>query len=194
MNPLLPPGPIPTHVGRSRRLLRWSALLILAAPLVFWLIATDRSADGSPGLVGTRGGPAPDFTFTFFDGTDFRLSRHLSDDGRPVVLNFWASWCVPCREEMPALDAVARRRPEVLFVGVAVRDTEDEARSFAAEIGVVYPLGIDGDGEILERYPILGLPTTWFITADGLIAATWAGQLDDQKLEEMIDRHLTSAS
>lgn len=149
MHPSPPPDPIPTDVGRSRWLLHWSALLILAAPLLFWLIATDRSADGSPGLVGTRGGPAPDFTLTLFDGTDFRLSRHLSDDGRPVVLNFWASWCAPCREEMPAFDTVARRRPEVLFVGVAVRDTEAEARSFAAEIGVAYPLGIDADGKIL---------------------------------------------
>lgn len=190
MYPSPTPEPIPTDIDRRRWLLHSIALLVLVAPVLAWLITSDRDTDGSLGLVGTRGGPAPDFSVTLFDGTDFRLSSHLSDDGRPVVLNFWASWCVPCREEMPAFDAVSRRRPEVFFLGVAVEDTEAEARTFAAEIGVSYPLGIDPDSAILEQYPILGLPTTWFISADGLIAATWAGQLDPTKLEDLIDQHL----
>lgn len=91
---------------------------------------------------------------------------------------------------MPAFGAVARRRSDVLFLGVAIRDNEQEARRFAPKVDVGYPLGIDTDGAILEQYPILGLPTTWFITTDGRIAASWAGQLDEEKLERLIDQQV----
>lgn len=183
--------PIPTEVSRSRGLLHLIALLMVAAPLAWWLIASAMATDTSERLAAEPGGPAPDFTLTLFDGTKFTLSRHLSGDGRPIVMNFWASWCVPCREEMPTLDAVGLRRPDVLVLGVAVRDTEGEARAFAAEVGVGYPLGIDTDGTILELYPILGLPTTWFIAADGRIATIRAGLLDQDEFERLIDQHLT---
>ncbi|MGH8926017.1 MAG: TlpA family protein disulfide reductase [Acidimicrobiia bacterium] len=180
--------PTPTDIRSSRRLLHILGLVVVAASVLFWLISIDPSSDSSLGFSSGRGDPAPDFTLTLFDGTRFSLSQHLETDGRPVVLNFWASWCGPCREEMPAFDVVARRRPDVLFVGVAIRDSEPEARAFAAETGVGYPLGIDSSGEILERYPILGLPTTWFITSDGRIAASWAGQLNEKELERLIDQ------
>lgn len=185
------PRPIPTKVRHSRRLLDLLVWAIVAVPLAWWLIAAATSTDPSERLATEPGGVAPDFTLTLFDGTNFTLSRHLSSDGRPVVMTFWASWCVPCRVELPTFDSVARSRPDVLIRGVAVRDTESAARAFAAEVSVVYPLGIDADGEILELYPILGLPTTWFITADGLIANIHAGLLAQDELERLIDRHLT---
>lgn len=133
---------------------------------------------------------APDFTLDLFDGTRFTLSEHLSRDGKPVVMNFWASWCVPCRVEMPAFGAVARRHRDILFLGVAVQDTEPAARQFAEEVGVSYPLGLDDDGEIAELYPTFGLPTTWFITSEGRIAAQFVGQLGEDSLESMIEEHL----
>lgn len=188
----LPPvDPIPSEVRRSRWLLHLLVLLIVAVPMGWWLIAPEISPDTSERLAAEPGGPAPDFSLTLFDGTNFSLSRHLASDGRPVVMNFWASWCVPCREEMPIFDGVARSRPDILILGVAVQDTDDEARAFAAEVGVGYPLGFDAGGTILELYPILGLPTTWFITADGRIATIRAGQLDQDELERIIDQHLT---
>lgn len=183
--------PAPSDVRRSRWLLHLLVLLIVAAPMVWWLIASETSTDTSGRLAAEPGGPAPDFTLTLFDGTRFTLSDHLSDDGRPVVMNFWASWCVPCREEMPNFDSVAQRRPDVFILGVAVQDTDDEARAFAAEVGVGYPLGYDDGGKILELYPILGLPTTWFIDVDGNIATIRAGQLNQDQLEDLIDQHLT---
>lgn len=183
--------PIPIEVRRSRRLLHVIALLIVVAPLVWWLIGSEAATDTAGRLAAEPGGLAPDFTLTLFDGTRFTLSRHLQDDGRPVVMNFWASWCVPCREEMPSFDRVSQRRPDVFILGVAVRDSEDEARAFAAEIGVGYPLGLDTGGAILNLYPIIGLPTTWFISADGRIADIRAGQLDQDEIERLIDQHLT---
>ncbi|MGH3649200.1 MAG: TlpA family protein disulfide reductase [Acidimicrobiia bacterium] len=189
------PGPEPEPglaVGSSRllsgrRILHVTLLLIIVVPVAVWLLrpqTSELSATGSE-----VGESAPDFTVGLFDGTVFTLSSHLADDGRPVVLNFWASWCVPCRVEMPAIDTVARQRPDILFLGVAVQDTETTAQAFSDEIGVGYPLGYDSDGTILESYPILGLPATWYITGDGVVAGQWFGQLDETTLTEFINRN-----
>ena len=174
----------------GRGVLPVALFLIVAVPALVWM--TRLSFPGDP----TVGGgimideTAPDFTLGLFDGGSFVLSDHLAMDGRPVVMNFWASWCVPCREEMPAFDAVARRHPEVLFIGVAVQDIEVAARQFAEEAAVSYPLGLDEDGVIIARYPTLGLPTTWFITSDGVIAAQRVGQLNEDSLDSLIEQQL----
>ncbi len=186
-----PADPTTTEVPRRRGLLHFIALLIVGVPLAWWMTGSEISTHASERLAAEPGGPAPDFTLTLFDGTDFTLSRHLSGDGRPVVMNFWASWCVPCREEMPSFDSVAQKRPDVLILGVAVEDTDAAARAFATGVAVGYPLGFDVDGAILELYPILGLPTTWFITVDGLIANIRAGQLGQDELQRLIDQLLT---
>lgn len=172
----------------SRRLLHAMLLLIVVIPAAIWLL---RPAPEAEDVVSGRevGEPAPDFTVELFDGGVFSLNSHLAESGTPVVLNFWASWCVPCRVEMPAIDAVADSRPDILFLGIAVQDSETAARDFADEVGVGYPLGYDTDGTILEDYPILGLPATWFITSDGMIAEQWFGQLDETTLEDLIDQH-----
>ena len=185
------PSPIDrgSQSRRNRRALHAIAALVLLGPLA-WTLLPSQVSDQPDLVVTGTGGVAPDFTVDLLDGSTFSLSRHLSSDGRPVVMNFWASWCVPCREEMPVFDLVARHRREVLFLGVAVRDTEPEARAFASEVGVDYPLAIDRDGQILERYPIVGLPTTWFIAADGTIAGVQPGEVDEQELEGLIDQHL----
>lgn len=174
----------------SRRLLHLALGLMLAVPAILWLVGLPTASDGE--VVGgeTIDEMAPDFSLRTFDGTTFTLTGHLSRDGRPVVMNFWASWCVPCRVEMPDFDAVASRRTDVYFLGVAVEDTEAEARAFADEAGVSYRLGLDADGAIIDRYPILGLPATWFITSEGIIAARWMGQLDQARLESLIEEHL----
>lgn len=175
----------------SRRILHVALALMLAVPAAVWLLRS--SMDSESEVVGGTeiNEAAPDFTLDLFDGGTFTLAQHLTRDRKPVVMNFWASWCLPCREEMPDFDAVARRYPEVLFLGVAVQDTETAAREFAEEIAVSYPLGLDADGAILEMYPILGLPATWFITSEGIIAARWMGQLDQDGLEDLIEQHLT---
>jgi thiol-disulfide isomerase/thioredoxin len=165
--------------------------MILLVPVVIWLANAGDQTDVIGENTVDLGDDAPSFTVDLFGGGHFSLEDHLSTDGRPVVLNFWASWCVPCREEMPAFDTVAQRRPDVLFIGVAVQDSAESAMAFADEVAVSYPLGLDDDGQILELYPILGLPTTTLITGNGNIATTWSGQLDAERLESLIDEHLT---
>jgi len=184
------PSPLDKRRLLGRGVLHVALLLIVAVPALVW--TTRPSSPGDPTLAGgiMIDETAPDFTLDLFDGGTFTLSDHLARDSRPVIMNFWASWCVPCREEMPAFDAVARRHPEVLFIGVAVQDIEAAARQFAEAVAVSYPLGLDEDGAIVERYPTLGLPTTWFITSDGVIAAQRVGQLDEDSLESLIEEHL----
>lgn len=145
-------------------------------------------APGGP-LAGT---PAADFDVELLSGGTFDLSDHFENDGRPLVLNFWASWCPPCRAEMPDFDAVAAEREDVLIVGIAVEDDPAAAEAFGAEIGVRYPLGIDYTGVIASRYPYLGLPTTWFIDSEGIIVRQWTGLIDHDDLIDRIDADLSS--
>ena len=186
--PGLTEGPAPSFLS-SRRVLHVTLFLIVVVPTVLWLLRPQAAVEEGHAAGEQAGEPAADFTLQLFDGEEFTLSAHLAEDGRPVVLNFWASWCVPCRVEMPAIDSVARQRPDILFLGIAVQDTEAAARTFADEVGVSYPLGHDSDGTILEKYPVLGLPATWFVTSDGIVADQWFGQLDETTLQELIDRH-----
>ena len=141
---------------------------------------------GDLGLGIQNGTPAPDFEVALIGGGSFRLADHLADDGRPVVLNLWASWCRPCRAEMPAIDAAATAHPEVLFVGVAVEDDPEAAQAFAAEVGVGYPLAIDDADRVGRRYPSPGLPATFLISSDGEIVRTLFGELDDETIAQVL--------
>ena len=131
--------------------------------------------------------PAPEFTVQGFDGGTFTLSEHFESDGRPVMLNLWASWCAPCRKEMPTIDAAAARHPDVLFLGVAVKDAFSDAAEFAAEIGVAYPLAFDEGNVVDDGYQPLGLPATFFIDTDGAIVGRYFGELFDDTIDEELE-------
>ncbi len=132
---------------------------------------------------------APDFSVVTFAGATFTLSDHLATDGRPVFLNLWASWCGPCRVEMPEIDRAAGRNPQVAFIGVAVQDDEDSARRFADEIGVSYALGFDESGEVVKAYAPIGLPATYFISSDGILVERIFGPLTGAQIEEKLEAH-----
>ena len=117
------------------------------------------------------GGPAPDFELTLLDGDSLRMSDLR---GQVVVLNFWGSWCGPCRWEMPSFENIWQEYKDrgVVFVGVAVLDFEENARAFAEEAGVTYPLGLDVSGKIAEEYGVstggvVSVPTTFLIDREG---------------------------
>ncbi len=132
-----------------------------------------------------EGGIAPGFSFITFDGRHVALADYA---GRGVVLNFWASWCVPCRAEMPYFDKVARttQGKGVAFVGLALLDDEPSSRAFLNEIGISYPTGPDPNNEIARSYQVIGLPTTVFIRPDGTVARKWPGPISEEQLQEFI--------
>lgn len=109
--------------------------------------------------------------------------------GRPLVLNFWASWCIPCRKEMPALgEAAARLQGRVSFLGVNHQDGMVPAQEFVTDVGVRYPSGFDPAGDVARRYGVQGLPTTVFIGADGRIVGRKLGGMSTAQLLETIRR------
>lgn len=128
---------------------------------------------------------APDFTVQLFDGSTFNLVQHFETDGRPVVLNLWASWCAPCRAEMPDFDAFQSEQPGILVLGIAVSDREELARALAEELGVSYTLGFDAAETVAAAYPPLGMPSTWFIGQDRTIQKQVTGQISLATLREL---------
>ncbi len=111
-----------------------------------------------------------------------------------MVLNFWASWCQPCRYEMPAFEAIWQeyRDQGVVFVGVAVSDFEEDARAFSEEVGVTYPLGLDIEDKVANSYHITAMPTTYFIDRDGNVARKRTGYANEGVLRIFIKGQLTT--
>jgi cytochrome c biogenesis protein CcmG, thiol:disulfide interchange protein DsbE len=134
------------------------------------------------GVTQPTSGQAPDFALTTFEGDTFRLSDLR---GKVVVLNFWASWCGPCRDEAPTLQSLWERYREqgVIVVGVDYADTESGARKFIEEFGITYPNGPDMGTRIADEYNIQGVPETFVINQQGnvvqfIIAPVQPGQVD----------------
>ncbi len=105
---------------------------------------------------------------------------------RPTLVNLWASWCGPCREEMPTVQRFARANPGVRVVGIAIDDTPEAARAFAGEVGVSYPLGVDADDAMGPTYGVTGLPTTFLLDPQGRLASTWSGPVTVPDLEALV--------
>lgn len=154
-------------VARMRRLLAALAVLSLALALG---ACGGGGADGRFELTPERNRKvAPDLSVTALSGSGTLTLRQFR--GTPVVLNFWASWCEPCKRETPDLVAFATAHPGVRVVGVAVNDEPRDSRAFAEKYGVPYPLGSDPDAETQDLYGFPGLPATYFIDAEGRFAA-----------------------
>lgn len=108
--------------------------------------------------------------------------------GRPLVINFWASWCPPCRKEMPALAATARAvGANVAFVGIDTNDQRSAALAFAAKTGVRYPLAFDPHSTAAGNYGVYGLPTTFFISAQGRLVGEQVGGMTGTRLRQLLD-------
>ena len=142
------------------------------------------------------GRPAPGFALTLFDGRTVQLEDFR---GKVVFVNFWASWCPPCRVEAPMLEAMWRQlqEPDVLFLGVNTQDEEPGARAFIQEFGITFPNGRDPNGRIAIEYGVWGLPEAFIVDPVGRIAYKHTGPLTqtviDQQIRPLVAR-LESAS
>jgi cytochrome c biogenesis protein CcmG, thiol:disulfide interchange protein DsbE len=119
---------------------------------------------------------APSFTLTLFDGKTIRLADFR---GKAVLINFWASWCVPCRAEARALEDAWQKYKDrgVVFIGVNIQDREEDAHAFMKEFGISYLNGRDASGKIAVDYGVWGIPETFFIDPQGRITYKHAGEL-----------------
>lgn len=145
-------------------------------------VPTNQSGNAESG--GETAEIAPIFSIPTASGEEFSLSEHLATDGRPVFLNLWASWCFPCREEMPAIDRSSQSHPDVAFIGVSVQDSTADATSFAEEIGVTYTIGFDENDAVDDAYTPLGLPASYIISAKGVILERIFGRVTESDLDE----------
>ncbi len=133
--------------------------------------------------------PLPDRSLEGFAGAE---PVALADyRGRPLVLNFWASWCGPCVEEMPAFQQVATElEDEVAFLGVDTRDAPRPAARFVTDLGITYDLAVDREGALAGEVRAFGLPTTLFVDPDGTIVHRATSPLDAEGLRAALREHL----
>lgn len=116
--------------------------------------------------------PAPQFQLVDLDGERWTLADLA---GEPVVLNFWSTWCGPCKEEHPILQEAARRYPDVHFLGVIYSDEPDKCRRYLDQVGTTYDHLVDPGGRIAIDYGVAGVPETYFIDRSGTIRYKHAG-------------------
>lgn len=168
-------GPTFPSMKRPTRTLLLAIATIAVGASACTSTSPESSASDEPSEI------APIFAVESTEG-GFSLSDHLASDGRPVFLNLWASWCFPCREEMPAIDTSAADHPEVKFIGVSVQDSTQDAIAFGEEISVTYELGFDEDDAVNDAYNPLGLPASYIISADGIILEKIFGKVTEEDL------------
>lgn len=129
------------------------------------------------------GDMAPDFALVLEDGRHTSL-RALY--GQPVVLNFWATWCGPCRKEMPELMRVAAATPDLVMLTVNVEEALEAVLPFAEEYAMHTPVVLDSEGAVQDLYGVRGLPTSFFIDKEGRVAAVYPGSISASALAERV--------
>jgi cytochrome c biogenesis protein CcmG/thiol:disulfide interchange protein DsbE len=181
-----------------RRALQAAAvgLVVLLLAILGWQVFTKEEGRGLSDAVAAGEEPlAPDFELPRLDGQgSIRLSELR---GKVVVLNFWASWCEPCKEESPRLQAAYERwRDEgVVVLGIDAQDFRTDANRFIERYDLTYPNVHDGEGSTLGRFGVTGFPETWFVDRQGrLVGAHVQGPVSDEQLEANIRLALESAS
>ena len=132
---------------------------------------------------------APDFTLSTIQGETLTLSDLR---GQPAVLNFWASWCPPCRAEIPHFQAASLKyNGQAAILGIDQGEPLPIVADFGALMGVTYPLLLDENSAANRQYGVVALPTTIFVNADGTIKEVYTGIINQAVLEERVDRLLT---
>jgi len=175
---------------------RFVALMTWALVLgMFWTVVTRVSPDQTQAQVGSvpkEGFTAPDFTLSLLDGGEITLSELR---GQVVLVNFWTSWCPPCRKEMPAIESVYRNYKDiglvVIGLNLTAQDSRPDVSAFVQEMGVTFPIALDINNAVGISYRVTALPTSFFIDRKGVIRSVIVGgpmseALIQSKVEELL--------
>lgn len=167
------------------RFLRAAVVIALASLVVVLVLAFRRAPTDIK--TGTVGKPAAAFTLDKLDGTGTWSSG--SAQGKVFVVNFFASWCLPCKEENPSLVRVYERyrASDVVFIGVLYQDSRDSGLKYVRDNGVIWPTVVDDDGRVAFSYGVFGIPETFFVGGDGIIAGRHIGPIDENTLVRAIE-------
>lgn len=138
--------------------------------------------DASPAFL-ERGQTPPNFVLLLPDGRYVALADLA---GRPVIINFWASWCGPCRAEMPELLAAAHANPDLALLAVNVQEAPETLAAFAEEFQMDVPTVVDEEGKLSELYGVRGLPTSVFVGPDGKITRVFPGPLTTAMIAQIL--------
>ncbi|MBI3761696.1 MAG: TlpA family protein disulfide reductase [Chloroflexi bacterium] len=186
-----------SHLYKDTR--SWNTLMAVVLGLgLLWTflsrVPPATTTGGAPPPSPREGFSAPDFTLDLLGGGQVTLSQLR---GKVVMVNLWASWCPPCRAEMPAIEKVYRTHKDlglvVLGVNTTFQDTEAEAATFVREFGLTFPIPLDRTGATSNRYQLRGLPTTFFIDRQGVIRSVVIGgpmseALIQSKVEDLLQQ------
>ena len=147
-----------------KHLLLYSVCLFLFNVNSFSATETDKQT--LPAIA--RPFPAADFSLQGEDGKTYRLSDYR---GKVVVLNFWATWCPPCREEMPSLESLWQKVKDkgIVVLAINVGEDSDAIFEFSGNYSMSFPIPMDHDGQVIKQYPVMGLPTTYVINSEGMV-------------------------
>lgn len=176
----------PVEQPGKRRISLMTVVIMAGAVLMLVVIGVSlmRVGQSQP-----TSGPAPDFMLRTFDGEVFSLAEQR---GKIVIINFWASWCVPCRDEAPILQSAWERYRGrgVVLVGVAYLDVERDSLAFMEEFGITYPNGLDIGEKIAKQYKIQGVPETFIVDQNGEIVDLYVGPAKEGQLDAILEREL----
>jgi peroxiredoxin len=142
------------------------------------------------GVSSDIGRVAPDFLLETPDGGEVRLSDLR---GKPVLVNFWASWCTPCRQEMPEIVRAynERRGDGLVVVAVDLQENDAEVRAFASEFGMKFPIGVDRNGQVADAWriggPVQGIPSSYFLDRDGVVRERAFGPMTPASLADKLE-------
>ncbi len=182
--PVQEPAPKPKHRRRIIIFCVVSLINVVLLVLLLTQLLTPASNVASDPLIGHS---APNFTLTALhpDGSQSKLS--LADfKGKPVLLNFWATWCAPCKEELPLLEKTWKQEQaqgrDVVFLGLDFQEGSSDAASFVRLYGISYQILLDTDGTATLQYGITGLPQTVFINRQGVVVSKVPGELSTKTL------------
>jgi cytochrome c biogenesis protein CcmG/thiol:disulfide interchange protein DsbE len=168
-------------------------LVALLFILLAWSLLRDEGGDLAKQANRGDRPAAPDFTLERLDRNgDLRLS---SLRGKAVVLNVWASWCIPCKEEAPFLEEVWRgnRTRDVVVLGLDAKDFRADARRFADRFGLTFPLVYDGPGDAIDGYGVTGFPETFVIDREGRVVRAFAGAVNGEEQRAELRRAIEDA-